>query len=296
MKALVTGGAGFIGSHLVDFLVEKDYEVMVIDNESSNSGQFYWNTKAINYKLDIRDYDKTKTLYQGCDYVFHLAAETRIQASIINPIDTVSVNSLGTCVVLQCSRESNVKRLIFSSTSAIYGNNSVPNYENQINNCLNPYSTSKLHGEILCKLYSSQYGLDTVVLRYFNVFGDRQPTKGSYTPVVGVFLTQRSLNKPLTIVGDGNRRRDYVHVSDVVNANFLAATSAISVNDLGGVFNVGFGTNYSVNELAKLISSEFEFITDRVGEADSTLANIGKITNILGWTPKIALRDWLKTF
>jgi UDP-glucose 4-epimerase len=296
MKALVTGGAGFIGSNLVDFLIKKGFEVTVIDNESSNSGQFYWNSKAKNYKLDIRDYKNTKILYEGIELVFHLAAETRIQASIINPIDTISINTLGTCVVLQCSRESNVKRLIFSSTSAIYGNNPVPNNEAQIDDCLNPYSTSKLNGELLCKLYSKEYGLNTIVLRYFNVYGDRQPTKGSYTPVVGVFMTQKSLNKPLTIVGDGHRRRDYVHVSDVVNANFLAATVEVGTKDIGSVFNVGCGKNYSVNEVAKLISAEIEYIADRVGEANSTLASIEKIYTILGWTPKVTLLDWLKTF
>lgn len=294
MKALVTGGAGFIGSNLVDFLIEKDFEVTVIDNESSNSSQFYWNSKAKNYKLDVRDYQSTKILYKNIDIVFHLAAETRIQASIINPIETISSNTLGTCVALQCARESSVRRFVFSSSSAIYGNNSVPNHEAQVDDCLNPYSTSKLNGELLCRLYSNEYGLNTIILRYFNVYGNRQPTKGTYMPVLGLFLTQKSLNKPLTIVGDGSRRRDYVHVSDVVSANFFAGTMEISEQYFGGVFNVGFGKNYSVNEVAKLISSKVEYIEDRKGEADSTLANIQKIKEVLDWNPKTTLNEWLK--
>lgn len=295
MKAIVTGGAGFIGSNLVDFLIDKEFEVIVIDNESSSSGEFHWNSNARNFKLDIRNYQETKELYKNANIVYHLAAETRIQSAIANPIETLNNNTLGTCVVLQCAREMNVGRFVFSSTSAIYGNNVVPNHESQVADCLNPYSISKLHGELLCQLYSKEYALNTIVLRYFNVYGNRQPTKGSHTPVLGLFLTQKNLNNPLTIVGDGNRRRDYVNVFDVVQANFLAGTKEVSKQHFGEVFNVGFGENYSVNEVARFISPNTQYIEDRAGEANSTLASIKKIKEVFGWTPKIALDEWLSS-
>ncbi len=151
MKSLVTGGAGFIGSNLVDKLIELGHDVIVIDNESAESNeQFYWNDKAQNYKYDIRDYENTRPLYDGVDYVFHLAAESRIQPAIENPINAISLNSVGTCTILQCAREAEVKRVIYSSTSSGYGMNPYPNVETQPDDCLNPYSVSKVNGEKLC--------------------------------------------------------------------------------------------------------------------------------------------------
>ena len=160
MKALVTGGAGFIGSNLVDELIELGHDVIVIDNESAVSNEiFYWNPKAKNYKYDICNYELTKELYFGVDYVFHLAAQARIQKTIDEPIETVRINSLGTATVLECSRKANVKRLVYSSTSSAYGKNLIPNIESQTNDCLNPYSVSKVNGEELCKIYTNLYGL-----------------------------------------------------------------------------------------------------------------------------------------
>ena len=201
MKSLVTGGAGFIGSHLVDKLLEMGHEVVVIDSESAESNEeFYWNDKAQNYKYDIRDYEKTKPLYDGVDYVFHTAAEARIQPAILNPIEAVSVNCVGTVTVLQCAREAGVKKVIYSSTSSGYGFNEPPNEETQRDDCLNPYSVSKVSGEKLCKMYTDLFGLPTISFRYFNVYGERQPLRGQYAPVVGIFLRQRSDGEPLTIV------------------------------------------------------------------------------------------------
>jgi len=282
MKILVTGGAGFIGSNLVDFLINKDYEVYVIDNESSTTSEkFYWNNNAKNYKLDIRDYNNTRQIYENVDYVFHMAAETKIQESILNPINTVSINSLGTATVLQCSKEADVKRVIYSSTSAAYGRNTVPNIESQEDNCLNPYSISKVNGEKLCRMYYELYGLETIILRYFNVYGKRQPTSGNYAPVLGIFKRQFDNKEPLTIVGDGSQSRDFVHVDDVVNANILAALSKINSKYFGTVFNVGTGKNYSVKEIADMISDNQVFINPRPGESKETLANINKIKSIL---------------
>ena len=237
MKSLVTGGAGFIGSNLVDALIELGHEVVVIDNESAESNEeFYWNPKAQNYKYDIRDYENTRSLYDGVDYVFHIAAESRIQPAILNPIEAVSVNCVGTVTVLQCAREAEVKKVIYSSTSSGYGFNQPPNHENQPDDCLNPYSVSKVAGEKLCKMYTNLFGLKTVIFRYFNVYGERQPLRGQYAPVIGIFLRQRNDGEPLTIVGDGEQRRDFTHVSDVVQANILAVTKDVGDEFYGEIY------------------------------------------------------------
>ena len=294
MKSLVTGGAGFIGSNLVDSLLEMGHEVIVIDNEFSDAhDQFYWNDNAQNYKYDIRDYKKTRPLYDGVDYVFHIAAEARIQPAILNPIESVSINSVGTCTVLQCSREAGVKRVIYSSTSSSYGKNEPPNVETQPDDCLNPYSVSKVSGEKLCKMYTELYGLPTISFRYFNVYGERQPLKGQYAPVIGIFLRQRAAGEPLTIIGDGNQRRDFTYVGDVVNANILAATSEVDDKYFGQVYNVGCGINYSINEIANTISSNQVNIPPRIGESRVTLANNSKINSVFGWKPNVNLMTWI---
>ena len=294
MKSLVTGGAGFIGSNLVDRLLEMGHEVVVIDNEYSDAhDHFYWNDKAQNYKYDIRDYENTRPLYDGVDYVFHIAAEARIQPAIINPIEAVSINSVGTVTVLQCAREAGVKRVMYSSTSSGYGMNSFPNVETQPDDCLNPYSVSKVNGEKLCKMYTDLFGLPTICFRYFNVYGERQPLRGQYAPVVGIFLRQRSAGESLTIVGDGEQRRDFTHVSDVVNANFLAATTEVDSSMFGQVFNVGTGRNHSVNEIAKMISENTVNIPPRIGESRITLANNEKLRTTFGWEPKVQLEEWI---
>jgi len=296
MKSLVTGGAGFIGSNLVDRLLELGHEVIVIDNEYSDAhDQFYWNDKAQNYKYDIRDYENTRPLYDGVDYVFHIAAEARIQPAIENPIEAVSINSVGTVTVLQCAREAGVKRVMYSSTSSGYGMNQTPNVETQPDDCLNPYSVSKVNGEKLCKMYTNLYGLQTVCFRYFNVYGERQPLRGQYAPVIGIFLRQRAAGEPLTIVGDGNQRRDFTHVSDVVNANVMAAISNPDPEAFGQVYNVGTGTNHSVNQIARQISDNTINIPPRPGEARYTLANTKKITKTFGWKPKVKLEEWIGT-
>ena len=267
MKSLVTGGAGFIGSNLVDELIELGHEVIVIDNEFSDvHDQFYWNSKAKNYKCDIRDYENTRPLYEDVDYVFHLAAEARIQPAILSPIEAVSINCVGTVTVLQCAREAGVKKVIYSSTSSGYGFNEPPNHENQPDDCLNPYSVSKVAGEKLCKMYTNLFGLKTVIFRYFNVYGERSPIRGQYAPVIGIFLRQRKDGEPLTIVGDGEQRRDFTHVSDVVQANILAATKDVVDEYYGELYNVGNGVNYSINEIANSISENQINIPPRIGE------------------------------
>ena len=294
MKSLVTGGAGFIGSNLVDRLLEMGHEVVVIDNEYSDAhDHFYWNDNAQNYKYDIRDYENTRPLYDGVDYVFHIAAEARIQPAIENPIEAVSINSVGTVTVLQCAREAGVKRVMYSSTSSGYGMNETPNVETQPDDCLNPYSVSKVNGEKLCKMCTDLFGLQTVCFRYFNVYGERQPIRGQYAPVIGIFLRQKAAGEPLTIVGDGNQRRDFTHVSDVVKANVMAAISNPDPEAFGQIYNVGTGTNHSVNQIARQISDNTVNIPPRPGEARYTLANTKKITETFGWKPTVKLEEWI---
>jgi len=294
MKSLVTGGAGFIGSNLVDRLLELGHEVVVIDNEYSDAhDQFYWNDKAQNYKYDIRDYENTRPLYDGVDYVFHIAAEARIQPAIENPIEAVSINSVGTVTVLQCAREARVKRVMYSSTSSGYGLNQTPNIETQPDDCLNPYSVSKVNGEKLCKMYTDLFGLQTVCFRYFNVYGERQPLRGQYAPVIGIFLRQRAAGEPLTIVGDGNQRRDFTYVGDVVKANIMAAISNPEPEAFGQIYNVGTGTNYSVNQISRMFDHETVNIAPRPGEARVSLANNQKLRKTFGWEPSMKVEDWL---
>ena len=295
-KSLVTGGAGFIGSNLVDTLLELGHEVVCVDNESAESNEeFYWNPKAYNVKADIVDYTAMKNCMTGIDYVFHLAAESRIQPAILNPIEAVTKNCVGTCTILQAAREVGVKKVIYSSTSSGYGFNEPPNNESQPDDCLNPYSVSKVAGEKLCKMYTDLFGLKTVIFRYFNVYGERQPLKGQYAPVIGIFLRQNAADESLTIVGDGEQRRDFTHVSDVVQANILAATKDIDEEFYGTLFNVGNGQNYSINEIADKISDNQVNIPPRIGEARTTLANNNKLKSVLGWEPKVNLMEWIES-
>lgn len=294
MKSLVTGGAGFIGSHIVDKLIELGHEVVVIDNESSNVHEhFYHNSDAVYRRADVADYESTRDLYKNVDYVFHCAAESRIQPTILNPLGAVKTNVLGTATVLQAAREHGIKKVIYSSTSSGYGlKNTPPLDETMPDDCLNPYSVSKVSGEKLCKMYHDLFGLKTVIFRYFNVYGPREPLRGPYAPVVGLFLRQFREGKSLTIVPDGTQRRDFTHVDDVVTANILAMN--IDHDYYGEVFNVGTGTNHSVLELANMISQDTEMIEPRLGEAYITLANNQKIRSILRWTPTKQIEKYIE--
>ena len=294
-KVIVTGGAGFIGSNLVDKLISLGNEVIVIDNESSDAHEsFYWNSKAKNYKYDICDYDKIRPLFKDVELVFHLAAEARIQPTLLNPILAAKSNFLGTCIILQCAKEAKVKRVIYSSTSSAYGlKNPIPNVETMPKDCLNPYSVTKTGGEELCKMYTDLFGLETVTFRYFNVYGERQPIRGQYAPVIGIFLRQRKNNEKMTIVGDGEQKRDFTHVYDVVNANILAS-NLDNKKVVGELFNIGTGENYSILEIKDLIGKDYTHIPPRPGEARVTLANINKSRNLLDWDPKIKLEKWIK--
>ena len=298
-RAIVTGGAGFIGSNIVDSLVDMGWEVTVIDNESTDAHeQFYYNDKAEYWDYDICDYNKIEPLFRGVDSVFHLAAEARIQPAIENPILAVQTNTLGTCSVLQAARVNNVKRVVYSSTSSAYGFNDIPSVETMRKQCLNPYSVSKTSGEELCEMYYNLFGLETVMFRYFNVYGERQPTRGQYAPVIGLFQRQYEASEPMTIVGDGLQRRDFTHVSDVVDANLKAALSG-NEKVLGELFNIGTGKNYNIHDLVKLFVDEpveeedFIYIPERIGEVRESLSDCRKAKDLLEWEPVINLEDWI---
>jgi len=293
--SIVTGGAGFIGSHIVEELKRLDHMVVVIDNEYSDNDNFHWRKDTLNVNIDITDYKGLKNAFTGADYVFHLAAEARIGPAIENPVNALNINTIGTCNVLQCAREVGAKKVLYSSTSSGYGLNEAPNIETQPDDCLNPYSVSKIAGEKLCKMYTDLYGLKTIVFRYFNVFGERAPRKGQYAPVTGIFLRQKAAGEPLTIVGDGEQRRDYIYVKDVANANVMAAISNPDDEAYGQVYNVGSGKNYSVNEIASFISDDTINIPPRVGEARNSLANIDKIQKTFAWKPEMNVEEWIKT-
>jgi len=295
MISLVTGGAGFIGSNLVDYLIQQGHEVICVDNESAEcNDKFYWNDRACNIIGDITDYKFMKNLFTEVDYVFHLAAESRLQPAIKNPIEAVYKNCVGTTTILQCAREAGVKRFVYSSTSSGYGFNPSPNVETQPDDCLNPYSASKVAAEKFCKMYSDLYGLETVVLRYFNVFGERSPRRGQYAPVIGIFDRQRLSGEALTIVGDGTQRRDFIYVGDVAKANLIAAEANLDKKYFGQVFNIGSGINYSVQEIADAISDNQTYIPKREGEMETTWSNIEKASEILGWKPEVDVLEWIK--
>lgn len=294
MKVVVTGGNGFIGSHIVDRMVKEGHEVHVVDDNSAESNErFYFNEEAQNHKVSILKLDDLRKVFKGAEVVFHLAAESRIQPAILNPVYATKVNVVGTCNVLQIAREQGVKRVVYSSTSAGYGlKNTPPLREDMPLDCLNPYSVTKCAGEDLCVMYNDLFGLETVCLRYFNVYGERHPVKGQYAPVVGLFFEQAKKGEEMTIVGDGLQRRDFTHVSDVVEANYLSATTTNN-GAMGQVFNVGTGKNHSVLELAQMIGQKYSFIPERPGEARNTQADNSKIRSMLGWNPTVDFKEWV---
>ncbi len=289
MKALVTGGAGFIGSHIVDALIARGDDVICVDDKSApQNDTFYWNDAAENIWADIRNL--AESVYHGVDVVFHLAARSRIQPTVNNPSECFSVNVIGTQSVLEMSRRAGVKRVVYSASSSYYGHASKPPFvEYAPKGCATPYSLSKWQGEEVCDLYTKLYDLSTVSLRYFNVYGPREPLKGEYAPVMGLFKRQKAAGQPMTIVGDGRQRRDFTHINDVVEANLLAAER---INVTGPV-NIGTGRNYSINDLAVMIGGDRLYVPDRVGETRETLANNMRAREELGWAPKITLEDYL---
>mgnify|MGYP003122522951 CR=1 FL=1 len=287
-KVIVTGGAGFIGSHLVDELIKKNIEVTVIDNLSTGKKNNI-NPKANFIKCDI---GKDRPLFSGVDTVFHLAATPQVQHSIENPTDNNNIDSL--INILNLSKKSGVKRFIFSSSSAVYGN---PKYtpidENHPTNPLSPYALHKLVGEQYCKLYSQIYGLDTVSLRYFNVYGERMANEGAYKSVISVFKEQYEQEEPLNIVNDGEQKRDFIHVKDIVNANLICGETKNKKFN-GEIYNVGTGLAYSVNQIADMFGCEKKYGEKRI-EPKNSIAETAKINLDLDWKFKENLNKFILT-
>lgn len=296
MRALVTGGAGFIGSNLVDHLLENDHQVIVVDNESANShDEYYWNSSATNHKFDVslNNLNKLVELCENIDCIFHLASDVSISYCIEKPAESFTNNVGSTVAVLEAARIAKVEKVVFSSTAAIYGLTDKICAEDDKPDPLNSYSVSKLSGEYLMKMYSDLYGIKTVTLRYFNVYGARQPKTGQYAPVIGIFTRQNKEGKALTVVGDGEQTRDFVHVSDVASANLTVAEN--DADFYGTVYNVGTGIATSVKQIAEMISDRIEHIPPRPAEARQSLANISKIKNTYGWQSKVILKDYIQS-
>ena len=296
MHILVTGGAGFIGSHLVYHLLADNHTVIVLDSlvtgRAANLAH-HKNSDALTlYEVDISDFESIQPLFENVDWVFHLAALADIVPSIQNPKAYHQSNVDGTFSVLQASQQAGVKRFVYAASSSCYGiPNIYPTPETAPIAPQYPYALTKYIGEAYVMHYAQVYGLPSVSLRFFNVFGPRSRTTGTYGAVFGVFLKQKLADKPLTIVGDGTQTRDFTYVTDVANALVKAVQSDVS----GEIFNVGSGNTYSVNDLAKLIGGETTYIPKRPGEPDSTFADISKIRNVLGWEPTVPFADGVKT-
>ena len=290
-KVIVTGGAGFIGSHIVDALIDAGYEVHIIDNMSAGKEENI-NPKAIFHKVDIRDKEILAPLFKDVKYVFHEAAMPRVQYSIENPIETHDINVNGLLNVLESCRLNNVKRLIFASSSSIYGEpDKLPTKEDMAINPMSPYAAHKYIGEVYLKLYSQIYGLETVCPRYFNVYGPRLDPEGSYPLVIGYFMKLLKQSKPLSITGDGEQTRDFVNVKDVARANLLAMKS--DKVGKGEVINIGGGARYSINYIANLIGGQIEYVAPRI-EPHDTEADISKARELLSWEPSVSLEEGIK--
>ena len=295
MRCVVTGGAGFIGSNLVDKLISDGHEVIVFDDLSTGKEENV-NSKAKLFKFDISkeeffEIPIMEDIMTGVDVVFHMACLARVQPSIENPLLYHDKNVNGLVNMLEACRKYDVKRFIFSSSSSVYGDaEEVPTSENCKLNPMSPYAIHKLIGEQYCKLYSELYNIETVSLRYFNVYGDRQPTEGAYCLVMGIFAGQMLKGAPMTIRGDGEQRRDFTYVGDVVDANIKCMDYPLELN--GDVFNIGNGNNLSVSDIADLMGGSRMHV-EPVIEPRETLANYDKANKVLGWSPKGNLKKWI---
>jgi|TARA_Y100001951_G_C11257019_1_gene250029 UDP-glucose 4-epimerase len=295
MKYIVTGGAGFIGSNLVDKLVDDGHEVFVFDDMSTgryrNLNQDARMIDVDISKLQINDFSK---YFNGVDVVFHLAAKARVQPSIERPVYFNETNVTGTLRLLKLSIEHGVRRFVYSSSSSVYGNtDKLPSKETDSTNPLSPYGAQKLIGEIYCKTFSNVYNLETVSLRYFNVYGERQVLEGAYRLVMGIFIQQKLDGEPMTINGDGEQRRDFTYVGDVVRANILASQSDKIGN--GEVINIGNGNNRSVNDLADMIGGD-RIYREPVIEPKETLAGNSLAKELLNWTPTMKIENWISKY
>ena len=290
MRAIVTGGAGFIGSHLTELLVEKGFKVKVIDNLSTGRIENLSRVKKKIFiiKESVANYIKIEKHFKSCDYVFHLAGLADIVPSIENPEKYYDTNVTGTLNVLRASKKFGIKKLVYAASASCYGLvKKFPTDEKNKISTEYPYALTKYLGEELVCHWAKAYKLSTISLRLFNVYGVRSRTTGAYGAMFGVFLAQLLNNKPLTIVGDGKQTRDFTYVTDVANAFYLAS----EVKDFHDIFNVGTGKPTSVNFIASKLGGKKINIPKRPGEPDKSQASIKKIKNKLKWRPKVKIKD-----
>ena len=289
--SVVTGGAGFIGSHMVDLLLERGHSVRVIDNlaggREANLAQHIREPRLSLDRRDIRTLRSDDPLFDGVEYVFHFAGIGDIVPSIERPIDYMDVNVQGTVCVLECARSAKVKRLVYAASSSCYGLADVPTREDHTIAPEHPYALSKYQGEMAALHWRQIYGLPVNSIRIFNAYGPRVRTTGAYGAVFGVFFKQKLAGKPFTVIGDGTQRRDFLYVTDIADA-FLRAAEA---GQTGEIWNLGAGNPQSVNTLAALIGGPVVYIPKRPGEPDCTWADIGRIQKDLGWKPTISFED-----
>lgn len=288
---LVTGGAGFIGSHLADALLEHGLMVRVIDNLSTGSRQNV-NSRAELVEADIRERAAIEPAFAGVDCVFHTSALPRVGLSIERPLETHLVNVVGTLNVLLAARAAGVRRVVYSGSSSIYGEQpQSPLSEPMRPNPLSPYALQKLMGEEYVRMFHRLYGLGALSLRYFNVYGPRMDLEGAYATVIGAFMRARREGRPLEVRGDGEQRRDFTHVRDVVRANLAAMDCAL---EDGSAINVGRGKALSVNRIAELIGGPRVNVAPRPGEPRDTLADLARCRAILGWSPEVDTEDGVR--
>lgn len=294
-KCIVTGGAGFIGSHLAEALLNKGYQVVIIDNFATgrreNLNTFKDSPCMSVESVDVNDYPAISKIFKGATFVFHLAALADIVPSIQEPFKYHHANVNGTISVLEAARNSGVKKIVYAASYSCYGLPSVfPTPETAAISPMYPYALTKNLGEQYCMHWNKTYSLPVISLRLSNVYGPRSRTSGAYGAVFGVFLAQKLAGKPFTVVGDGNQTRDFTYVTDVADAFVRAAESDIT----GEIFNVGSGGTYSINHLVNLLGGEVIYIPKRPGEPDCTYADISKIRNALGWASKITFETGVK--
>lgn len=290
MQYLITGGAGFIGANLTRYLIDQGHSVRIFDNFAAGRFPERLDNRAEYIEGSILDRENLRKACEGIDGIFHLAALPRVSYSVEHPLETHDVNLTGLLYVLEAARAAKVKRLVFSSSSAAWGDQSeYPVPDTAIPRPISPYGFHKLAGEHYCRIWSRLYGLETVSLRYFNIYGPFMDPHGAYALVIGKFIWQKKQGEPLTICGDGEYFRDYTHVSDVARANLLAMTKD-SVGQ-GEVIEIGGGNPCSVNALAKLIGGETTSIPPRAADMRFTKANTTKAKELLGWEPEVKLID-----
>ena len=296
MKYIVTGGAGFIGSNLVDDLLNDNHIVHVIDNFSTGKKE-NCNPKAIYHEYDISDFSISNELIEimkNCDGLFHTAALARVQQSIENPVKYETNNTFGTLNILKCASDANVRRLVYSASSSVYGNTeTIPCKETDQINPISPYAIQKYYGEVQAKMFAEIFNIQTVSLRYFNAYGERQNIDGAYATVLGIFAHQKLNNNPMTIRGDGEQKRDFTYVGDIVRANRLAMLS--EKVGFGEAINIGSGQNFSINQIAELLGGESIYV-DPVVEPRESLASITKAKDLLDWEPKQKIEDWIPIY